>query len=485
MNNTKKISNAQPHLPPATSSSNLDRGLSSRHIQFLGFGGAIGSGLFMGAGKTISMSGTSIILTYLLIGIVLFFVMRAMGELLLSNLNYKTFADFCSDYIGPWAGFFIGWSYWLTYIVAGVIDFLVIGAYLQYWYPHLPAWIPALALLFSLLALNLITVKVFGEMEFWFTLIKVVAIIFIIVGGITLIATHHVMPNGVTASLGHLFDPDAFLPNGLVGFYAGFQIALFSFAGIEMIGTTAGEAENPEKTLPKAINSVPLRVMVFYVLSIACIIGVCSWKEISPDNSPFVQLFIVSGLPIAAALMNLVLTSSAISASNSAVFCTSRTLFGLAGQKQAPGRFGVTTKSRVPGVSLWFSCGCIGAGISLLIVIPQVMKVFTLVSTVAAVLLIFIWSLMLVAYLIYRKRRPDLHAASRYKMPFGIVASVCCLVFFGFTVWVMTLQPDTLLALSVMPLWFLWLTAVYALSYKKTLKAKVQRYRGPGTVELT
>lgn len=113
------------------------------------------------------------------------------------------------------------------------------------------------------------------------------------------------------------------------------------------------------------------------------------------------------------------------------------------------------------------------------------MKVFTLVSTVAAVLLIFIWSLMLVAYLIYRKRRPDLHAASRYKMPFGIVASVCCLVFFGFTVWVMTLQPDTLLALSVMPLWFLWLTAVYALSYKKTLKAKVQRYRGPGTVELT
>ncbi|MCY1266772.1 D-serine/D-alanine/glycine transporter [compost metagenome] len=483
MNNTKKISNAQPH-PPAQATSNLSRGLSSRHIQFLGFGGAIGSGLFMGAGKTISMSGTSIILTYLIIGIVLFFVMRAMGELLLSNLNYKTFADFCSDYIGPWAGFFIGWSYWLTYIVAGVIDFLVIGAYLQYWYPDLPAWIPALALLFSLLALNLITVKVFGEMEFWFTLIKVVAILFIIVGGITLISTHHVMPSGVTASIGHIFEADAFLPNGLVGFYAGFQIALFSFAGIEMIGTTAGEAEDPEKTLPKAINSVPLRVMVFYVLSIACIIGVCSWKEISPDNSPFVQLFIVSGLPIAAALMNMVLTSSAISASNSAVFCTSRTIYGLAGQNQAPSAFGATTRSKVPGVSLWFSCGCIGAGISLLIFIPEVMKVFTLVSTIAAVLLIFIWSLMLVSYLVYRKRRPDLHATSKYKMPLGIVSSVCGLVFFGFTIWVMTLQPDTRLALSVMPLWFLWLTAIYALIYRKSMKTHTDRFQAPKPVEL-
>lgn len=482
MNNTKNISHAHP---PATPTSNLSRGLSSRHIQFLGFGGAIGSGLFMGAGKTISLSGTSILLTYLMIGLVLFFVMRAMGELLLSNLDYKTFADFCSDYIGPWAGFFIGWSYWLTYIVAGVIDFLVIGAYLQYWYPDLPAWIPAMALLCSLLALNLITVKVFGEMEFWFTLIKVVAIIFIIVGGITLIATHHVMPNGVTASVGHIFEPDAFLPNGLVGFYAGFQIALFSFAGIEMIGTTAGEAQDPEKTLPKAINSVPLRVMIFYVLSIACIIGVCSWQEISPDSSPFMQLFIVSGLPIAAALMNLVLTSSAISASNSAVFCTSRTIYGLAGQKQAPGAFGATTKSKVPGFSLWFSCGCIGAGISLLIFIPEVMKVFTLISTVAAVLLIFIWSMMLVAYLIYRKRRPDLHAASKYKMPFGTVASVACLVFFGFTLWVMTLQPDTLMALSVMPFWFIWLTAIYAVSYKKALKDAAQKLQQPTSAELT
>ncbi len=369
--------------------------------------------------------------------------------------------------------------------MAGVIDFLVIGAYLQYWYPDLPAWIPAMALLCSLLALNLITVKVFGEMEFWFTLIKVVAIIFIIVGGITLIATHHVMPNGVTASVGHIFEPDAFLPNGLVGFYAGFQIALFSFAGIEMIGTTAGEAQDPEKTLPKAINSVPLRVMIFYVLSIACIIGVCSWQEISPDSSPFMQLFIVSGLPIAAALMNLVLTSSAISASNSAVFCTSRTIYGLAGQKQAPGAFGATTKSKVPGVSLWFSCGCIGAGISLLIFIPEVMKVFTLISTVAAVLLIFIWSMMLVAYLIYRKRRPDLHAASKYKMPFGTVASVACLVFFGFTLWVMTLQPDTLMALSVMPFWFIWLTAIYAVSYKKALKDAAQKLQQPTSAELT
>ncbi|WP_152228014.1 amino acid permease [Pseudomonas sp. SCB32] len=447
-------------------STDLHRGLSNRHVQFIALGGAIGSGLFMGAGKTISTSGTSIVLTYFMIGMVLFFVMRAMGELLLSNLNYRTFADFCADYLGPWAGFFIGWSYWLTWIVAATADCVVIGGYIQYWFPELPAWAPAMSILIALLALNLVTVKVFGEIEFWCTLVKVVAVVALIVSGLILIGTSFTSPNGVQSSFAHLVDRDAFLPHGVAGFFAGFQIAIFSFAGIEMIGTTAAEAENPHKTLPKAINAVPIRVMIFYVLSLACIIGVCSWSQISPERSPFVQLFLLSGLPLAAGFINLVLTTSSISAANSGVFCTSRTLFGMASAQQAPGLFNGTTRSRVPGSSLLFSCLCISIGAGLLIFIPEVMTVFTLVSTVASTLLIFIWTLILVTYLVYRRQRPDLHLASSFKMPFGVPLSILCIGFFIFTLWLLTLQPDTRAALTLMPAWFGWLAFIYLFKYR-------------------
>lgn len=450
----------------------LHRGLSNRHIQFIALGGAIGSGLFMGAGKTISVSGTSIIFTYMLIGIVLFFVMRAMGELLLSNLDYKTFGDFCSEYLGPWAGFFIGWSYWLTWIVAATADSVVIGGYFQYWFPDLPAWGPALVILGLLLSLNFLTVRLFGELEFWFSLVKVIAVVSLIVVGLVLIATSFVSQTGVTASFSHLVDREAFLPFGVSGFFAGFQIAIFSFAGIEMIGATAAEAKDPHKTLPKAINAVPIRVMVFYVLSLICIISVSSWYAVSADKSPFVQLFMLTGLPVAAGLINLVVTTSAISAANSGIFCTSRTLFGLADVNQAPTAFKGVTRRRVPGSSLLFSCLCISGGTAMLIFIPSVMTVFTIVSTVASVLLIFIWSLVLIAYLVYRKKKPELHAASTFRMPLGIPLSYFSLAFFVFTVVLLALEPDTLSALYFMPLWFGWLTIAYLVKYRRSSIAK-------------
>jgi len=461
----------------AAESGELSRDLSNRHIQFIALGGAIGSGLFMGAGKTISVSGTSIIFTYMIIGIVLFFVMRAMGELLLSNLKYKNFADFCSDYIGPWAGFFIGWSYWLTWVVAAVADSVVIGGYIQYWYPNLPTWGPALIVLTALMFLNLLTVRMFGELEFWFSLVKVVAVISLIVVGGVLIAISYVSPNGVTASLSHLVDPAATLPYGISGFFAGFQIAIFSFAGIEMIGATAAEAKDPHKTLPRAINAVPIRVMVFYVLSLICIISVSSWFAISADQSPFVQLFLVTGLPMAAGMINLVVTTSAISSANSGIFCTSRTLFGLSAAKQAPNVFSAVTRKKVPGASLIFSCFCISLGTGLLIFIPKVMTVYTIVSTIASVLLIFIWSLILVAYLIYRKKNPELHKASRFKMPWGVPLSIFSLVFFACMIVLLMLEPDTLLALSLIPIWVVWLALVYLLKYRHV---EIRSYKAEG-----
>lgn len=450
-----------------TNKETLHRGLSNRHLQLMSIGGAIGTGLFMGAGKTIAVSGTSIILTYAIIGFFLFFMMRAMGEILLSNLNFRSFSDFCSHYLGPWAGYFISWSYWLTWVVVAIADCTVIGGYLRFWYPDLPSWIPALAVLGTLFTLNLVAVRLFGEMEFWFALIKVVAIGALIVTSIVLISLQFVSPTGVQASLTHLVEQGSVFPYGLAGFFAGFQIAIFSFGGIELVGMAAAETRNPERNLPRAINAVPLRVLFFYVLALGCIISVSSWAEIAADKSPFVQLFVLAGLPAAAGIINLVVITSAMSAANSGVFATSRMLFGMAATGQGSKFFHTLSASSVPVRGLIFSVLCMLAGLSILFIVPEVMTAFTILTTISAILYIFVWSMILVAYLKYRQRRPDLHMKSSFKMPGGTFMAWACLVFFAFIIFLLTLEPSTAQAMSVMPLWFIALTIFYRLRLKK------------------
>lgn len=446
---------------------NLRRELSNRHIQLMSIGGAIGTGLFMGAGKTISVSGTSILLTYAIIGFFMFFMMRAMGEILLSNLNFRSFSDFCGHYIGPWAGFFIGWSYWLIWVVVAIADCAVIGGYLKFWYPELPTWIPALLVLATLFTLNLVAVRLFGEMEFWFALIKVLAIVGLVVTGVFLIGTNYISPNGVQASVTHLVERGVVFPHGITGFFAGFQIAIFSFVGIELIGTTAAETKNPERTLPRAINAVPMRVLIFYVLSLGCIISVSSWAHIDPSKSPFVQLFVLAGLPAAAGIINLVVITSAMSAANSGVFATSRMLYGMAASGQGSSVFHKLSKASVPVRGLVFSTFCMLAGLSVLFVMPNVMDAFVMLSTVTAILIIFVWGMIFVAYLVYRRRHPELHQASAFKMPGGTPMAWCGLLFFGFILVLLSLETDTARALAVMPLWFIALTIGYRVRIKK------------------
>ncbi len=439
----------------------LNRGLTNRHIQLMSIGGAIGTGLFMGAGKTISVSGTSIILTYAIIGFFLYFVMRAMGELLLSNLNFKSFTDFCTHYIGPWAGYFIGWSYWMTWVVGAIADCTIVGGYLKLWFPELPAWIPAFSVLALILSLNLVAVRMFGEMEFWFALIKVVAIVSLIATGVIMIATSYVSQTGVQASLGHLIEENAVFPYGLAGFLAGFQMAIFSFGGIELIGTTAAEAKDPTKTLPKAINAVPVRVLIFYVLSLSIIISVSSWGEISGDKSPFVELFIMAGLPAAAAIINLVVITSTMSAANSGVFATSRMLYGMSNAGQSSSFFNRLSKTSVPVRSLIFSCSVMAAGLCLLFVSPSVMQVFTILSTISAILFIFVWAMILFAYIKYRSKEPSLHSKSTFKLPGGVPMAYLCLVFFAAIIFILALSPDTAKGLALVPFWFVMLTLLY------------------------
>ncbi|BCQ36896.1 MULTISPECIES: amino acid permease [Erwinia] len=447
---------------------NLHRGLSSRHIQLISLGGAIGTGLFMGAGKTIAVSGTSILITYVVVGFFMYMVMRAMGELLLTRLDYRSFADFVSDYLGPKASFFLGWSYWLSWVVTCIADVVVCGGYMQFWLPELSPWIPALLTLGLLCLFNLLSVKMFGEAEFWFAIIKVIAIIALIVTGIWMIGSGWTSPDGVTASLHNLSDPAVFMPHGIVGFFAGFQIAIFSYTGIELLGTMSAETKSPEKVLPKAIRAIPLRIIIFYVLSMVVIIAVTSWQHISPDTSPFVTLFAKAGLPAAAAVINFVALTSAMSSANSGVYSSTRMLYGLSVEQHAHWQFRILSRTtRIPVRSLMFSCFCMLSGTLLLFLVPNVMTLFTVVSTLAAILVIYTWGMILVAYLVYRKRCPELHQQSTFKMPAGVLMSWITLLFFLFSLVVMVFDRDTLMALCAMPLWFILLAWVWRVKQRR------------------
>jgi D-serine/D-alanine/glycine transporter len=337
----------------------LHRSLSNRHLQLIAIGGAIGTGLFMGSGKTISLAGPSILFIYGLIGIMVFFVMRALGELLLSNLKYKSFIDLSTDLIGPWAGYFVGWTYWLCWVTIGIADLSAIIYYLEFFNggesftPLGGLLISTVAILF-VLGLNLVTVKLFGEMEFWFAMVKITAIIVLIAVGLWMIFTGFTNAAGTTASISNLWTHGGMFPKGLDGFLAGFQIAIFAFVGVELVGTTAAETQDPKRNLPKAINSIPIRIIIFYVLALFVVMCVTPWDQINPKVSPFVNIFSQAGIASAAIIMNLVVLSSVMSSMNSGVFSTSRMLFGLSTDKQAPKLFGKLSKSAVPAKALVF-----------------------------------------------------------------------------------------------------------------------------------
>ncbi|MBD7989771.1 amino acid permease [Ochrobactrum sp. Sa2BUA5] len=445
----------------------LARNLSNRHLQLIAIGGAIGTGLFMGSGKTISLAGPSILLVYAIIGFMLFFVMRALGEILLSNLEYRSFADFAGDYLGPWAQFFTGWTYWLCWIVTGIADVVAVSGYVSFWYPELALWVPALGLIGVLLLLNLPNVRNFGEVEFWFALIKIIAIVALIIAGVYMLSTSFMLPNGTKASVEHLWAHGGFFPNGFFGFVAGFQIAVFAFVGIELVGTAAAETENPMRNLPKAINSIPIRVVLFYVGALFVIITVIPWNQVDPNSSPFVAMFSLAGLGIAAHVVNFVVLTSATSSANSGIYSTSRMIYGLATSRLAPGLLGKLNSRKVPVNALFFSCIFLLAGVVLLYAGKSIIEAFTIVTTISALLFIFIWSIILASYIQYRRKRPDLHEKSTFKLPGGRASVVMVFAFFAFILWALAQEPDTAVALKVTPVWFVFLAVVYLIIRKK------------------
>ncbi|MDK1682664.1 amino acid permease [Acinetobacter terrestris] len=467
-------------LDDSSSPHELQRKLSNRHLQLIAIGGAIGTGLFMGSGKTISLAGPSILIIYMIIGAMFFFLMRALGEILLSNLHYKSFIDMAHDLIGPAAGYYIGWSYWLGWVLVGIADLAAIINYLGFWLPPGETFTPmgqaaiSAGCVLLVLGINLLTVKLFGEIEFWFALIKILAILGLIGIGGYMVFMQFQPPQGAVASFSHVWSHGGMFPKGASGFLAGFQIALFAFVGVELIGTMAAETKDPEKNLPKAINAIPTRIILFYVLSLFVVMSVTPWNQIPGDQSPFVTLFLHAGIPTSAIIMNLVVLSSVMSSMNSGVFSTSRMLFGLAKDGQAPQSLSQLSKRAVPAKGLIFSCCFIMAGAALQYFVPNTIEAFTLASSLCVILFLSIWSLIMVCYIRYRKRSPELHAKSTFKMPGGVWMSYVILAFMLFALIILSLEPDTLKALMISPLWLVILGVTYRVLYLPRMKKRTQ-----------
>jgi AAT family amino acid transporter len=440
-----------------TSEEGYQRGLGSRQIQMIAIGGAIGVGLFMGAGKGISKAGPSLVLGYAVAGVVVFFIMRALGELLMYRPVSGSFADYAREFLGPFFGYATGWTYWLLWVVTGMAELTAASIYMQYWYPDLPQWVSALTFLVVLFGVNLISVKIFGEVEFWFSMIKVTAIIGMIVIGLGVL-TLGFSDAGDTATVTHLWNDGGFFPNGIGSSLMTLQMVMFAYLAVELVGVTAGESEDPEKNLPKAINTLPWRIGVFYVGALLVILSVVSWSDFDPDTSPFVAAFVKIGIPAGAAIVNFVVLTAALSSCNSGMYSTGRMLRDLALNSQAPKTLGRLNRRQTPAVGVTLSVALMGIGVVLNYVVPE--KAFGYVTSIATVCGIWTWAVILLSQIRYRSRvqRGELPASS-FRMPGAPLTSWFALAFLVFVIVLIGLDPDARVTLYGAPVWgaFLWI----------------------------
>ncbi|TLZ25311.1 MAG: amino acid permease [Gammaproteobacteria bacterium] len=442
--------------------SDLSRRLRSRHIQLIAIGGTIGVGLFLGSARAIHNAGPALVLAYALGGIAIFFIMRALGELLTYRPVAGSFATYADEFCGPFAGFVTGWSYWFAWIATAMAELTAIGVYVRWWLPAVPQWLPALVALLALYGSNLLAVRMFGELEFWFALIKVVTIVALIVSGVVVLV-FHVGDLGAGASFSNLWSHGGILPYGVGGMLLTMQIVMFAYVGVELIGVTAGEAQDPKVVLPRATNGIILRILIFYIGALIVIMALVPWNELSPSVSPFVFVFEKLRVPAAAGLINLVVITAASSSCNSGLFSTGRMLWSLAQRGHGPRPFARLSPRHVPAAGIHASAAVMLLGVALNYMVPE--RVFVWVTSVALVGTFWTWGIILVSHLNYRRAvLAGRVSAAPFRMPGAPFANWAVLAFLVAVSALLWRDPDNRVALYVAPVWFGLLTIGYLAS---------------------
>ncbi|WP_372437764.1 amino acid permease [Pseudomonas chlororaphis subsp. aureofaciens] len=444
----------------------LKRGLSARHIRFMALGSAIGTGLFYGSASAIQMAGPAVLLAYLIGGAAVFMVMRALGEMAVHNPVSGSFGHYASNYLGPLPGFILGWTYAFEMIIVCLADVTAFGIYMGFWFPEVARWVWVLGIVFLIGGLNLCNVKVFGEMEFWLSLLKVGAIVAMILAGfgIMLFGIGSASSEQATG-VANLWAHGGFMPNGIGGLIASFAVVMFAFGGIEIIGITAGEAKDPQRVIPKAINAVPMRILLFYVLTLFVLMAIYPWPQIGSQGSPFVQIFDNLGIGSAATILNIVVISAAVSAINSDIFGAGRMMYGLAQQGQAPKGFAQLSKHGVPWMTVVVMGAALLGGVLLNYLIPE--NVFLLIASIATFATVWVWLMILVTQVAMRRSMSAEQVAQlKFPVPFWPYAPMAAIVFMLFIFGVLGYFPDTQAALIVGVVWIALLVLAYLIWVK-------------------
>jgi len=432
----------------------LQRGLQNRHIQLIALGGAIGTGLFLGIGPAIQMAGPAVLLGYALAGIIAFLIMRQLGEMVVEEPVSGSFAHFAYKYWGPFAGFLSGWNYWVMFVLVGMAELTAAGIYMQYWLPDVPTWIWAAAFFIIINAINLVNVRLYGETEFWFALIKVAAVIGMIVFGAYLLESGR---GGAQASISNLWRYGGFFPHGFHGLFMTLAVIMFSFGGLELIGITAAEADDPARTIPKAINQVLYRILIFYIGSLVVLLALHPWNEVVQGGSPFVMIFSQIGAGLTANILNLVVLTAALSVYNSSVYANSRMLYGLAEQGNAPRALLKVDRRGVPYVAIGLSALATFACVIVDYLIPA--RALDILMALVVAALVINWSLISLTHLKARKAMIAAGQQLVFKSIAFPFANWVCLAFMAIVLGILAFTPGLSVAVWLVPLWLfvMWL----------------------------
>ncbi|GAO71063.1 MULTISPECIES: amino acid permease [Comamonas] len=459
------------HTP--SSNGHLERKLKNRHIQLIALGGTIGTGLFLGSAGIIELAGPGVLLGYTIGGLLIFFIMRFLGEMLVEEPSAGSFSYFANRYVGRFAGFLSGWNCVALYVLVGMLELTAVGKFIQFWWPDIPVWVTAAVCFVLINGVNFINVKAYGEFEFWFALIKIVAVVAMIATGIYLLSTTH----NPTQTISNLWTQGGFLPNGVKGLFMAFAFIMFAFGGVEMLGFAAAETEEPRKVIPKAINQLMVRVLLFYVGSMAVLLSLTPWTDLvaqlkagggTYSSSPFVLVFSGMGEHLAAHMLNFVILTATLSVYNSMVYSSSRLLYGMAQEGNAPKSLAEVNKRGVPVKAIVYP-GIVTAFCVVLNYVAPAGVIELLISLITAALVI-IWTIIIISHLNYRKLHDAKGTQRSFKAPLFPLTNYICLAAMALVVVVMLLTPGVRASAYAIPVWVLAVYAMYRMVFRQPVR---------------
>ena len=452
----------------------LSRTMTAGQMEMISLGGAIGVGLFMGSTSTIKWTGPSVLLAYAFVGLILYVVMRALGEMIYINPGTGSLADYATEYVHPLAGYLAKWANVFEYIVVGMSEVVAATEYLKYWWPHLHTWFAGIVIIIFLVLANLASAKAYGSLEFWFAMIKVVTIIMMILLGFMVIFFGF-GNGGHPTGFSNLWAHGGFFTGGVKGFFFSMSIIVGSYEGIELLGISAGEVANPQKAIVKSVKSVLLRILIFYVGAIFVIVTIYPWNRLSAVGSPFVSTFAKVGITAAASIINFVVLTAALSGANSGIYSSSRMLFKLSHEGDAPKIFGRLSKRIVPDAAILGISGGILIGFILNMVATMFSKstsdLFVVVFSSSVLPGMVPWFVILLAELKFRHNNPNVMENHPFKLPLYPLSNYFAFLMLFVIVIFMFINPDTRISVIVGAAVLIIATVVYLARHREDQSA--------------